>query len=73
VLTQDAELDVAVYDLLGRKVATLFKGRAAAGTRDFAWQRTRDDGAAVTSGIYFYRASANGEVASGKVLVLSRQ
>jgi len=73
VLTQDTELDVAVYDLLGRKVATLFKGRATAGTRDFAWQRTREDGAAVTSGIYFYRASANGEVASGKVLVLSRQ
>jgi len=73
VLTQDSELDVAVYDLLGRKVATLFKGRATAGTRDFAWQRTRDDGAAVSSGVYFYRATANGEVASGKMLVLSRE
>jgi hypothetical protein len=73
VLTQDADLDVAVYDLVGRKVATLFKGHAAVGSRDFVWQRTRDDGAAAASGIYFYRASANGEVASGKVLVLSRE
>jgi hypothetical protein len=73
MLTQDADLDLSVYDLLGRRVATLFKGRASAGTREYTWRRTRDDGAAVPSGVYFYRAVTGRETASQKVLVLSRQ
>ena len=72
MLTQDADLEVAVYDLLGRKVATLFKGRAPAGSREFVWRRVRDDGAAAPTGIYFYRAASGGGVAREKLLVLPR-
>ena len=71
-LTQHAELDVAVYELNGRKVATLWKGIAMAGTRDLVWRRTRDDGSVVPSGVYFIRATSGGESRSTKVLVLSR-
>ena len=72
-LTQNVEqLDVAVYELNGRKVATLWKGLAMAGTRDLVWRRTRDDGTIVPSGVYFIRATSGGESRGAKVLVLSR-
>jgi hypothetical protein len=71
-LTQNAELDVAVYELNGRKVATLWKGMALAGTKDLVWRRTRDDGTIVPSGVYFIRATSGGESRSAKLLVLSR-
>lgn len=72
LLAQDADLDLSVYDLLGRRVATLFKGHASAGPREFTWRRTRDDGAAVGSGVYFLRAVSGREAVGQKVLVLSR-
>jgi hypothetical protein len=72
LLTRDSDLEVAVFDLAGRRVATLFRGRAEAGTREFTWRRTRDNGAAVSSGVYFYRAVAGGSSSGRKVLVLSR-
>ncbi|MEP7028028.1 MAG: T9SS type A sorting domain-containing protein [Candidatus Eisenbacteria bacterium] len=72
-LTEDSDLEVSVFDLVGRRVATLFRGRATAGTRDFSWRRVRDDGSAVGSGVYFFRARAGGLVAGQKVLVLSRE
>ena len=53
-------------------MATLFRGRAEAGTREFVWRRTRDDGTLVPSGVYFYRVSNGREHLGGKVLVLSR-
>ena len=66
-------LDVSVYDLLGRRVATLFHGPGAAGTTSFAWNRTRGDGAFAASGIYFLRVTAGSAVAGRKILVLSRE
>jgi len=71
-LAQAADLEVVVYDLAGRRVATLFKGRAAAGTHEITWRRTREDGSLVPSGIYFYRIVSGGEQQGGKLLVLAR-
>ena len=70
-LAQAADLEVGVYDLAGRRVTTLFKGRVEAGTREFTWRRTRDDGSLVPSGMYFYRIVSGGEQKGGKVLVLA--
>ena len=69
-LPHAADLHVGIYDLLGRRVATLWNGPSAAGTRDFVWRRTRDDGTVVPSGIYFYRVSSGGEGQGGKMLVI---
>jgi hypothetical protein len=71
-LAQVADLDIGMYDIAGRRVATLFKGRAAAGTHEITWRRTRDDGSLVPSGVYFYRIVSGGVRQGGKVLVLPR-
>ena len=72
-LATEGDVDVAVFDLAGRRVATVFHGRVPAGTREFTWQRTGDDGRSIASGMYFYRAVAAGKVVSRKLMVLSRE
>ncbi|WP_456426599.1 FG-GAP-like repeat-containing protein [Rhodocaloribacter sp.] len=49
---------LAVYDVLGRRVRTLATGVRTAGTHRVAWDGRNDAGAAVPSGMYFYRLDA---------------
>jgi len=42
-----------VYDLLGRRVATLFRGKQQAGYRSVLWNAS-----GVSSGFYFYKLTA---------------
>jgi hypothetical protein len=56
------DVDLAMYDLAGRRVATLWRGSLAAGSRAFTW-----DPGNVASGVYFARLIVNGEVRSSRV------
>jgi hypothetical protein len=49
-LPREADVMIEIYDLLGRKVATLAEGMQGAGSHQAIW-----DGSSVSSGIYFYR------------------
>lgn len=66
------DADVSVYDVLGRKVSTVFRGRLEAGTTQLAWNGRRADGSRAAAGIYFYRLEMRGRVISRR-LVLLRQ
>ncbi len=57
-LPQSAEVDIALFDMLGRRVATLFAGKKIAGTHTVKWEGHNEAGRAVTNGIYFYRLHA---------------
>jgi len=56
-LAQDGPMDVAVYDMLGRRVRTLAEGAHDAGMHVFEWNGTDENGSPVQSGIYFTRLS----------------
>ncbi|MFN8588304.1 MAG: FlgD immunoglobulin-like domain containing protein [Candidatus Eisenbacteria bacterium] len=58
------DVDLAVYDLAGRRVATLWRGALGAGARTFTW-----DGGAARDGVYFARLVVDGEVRSSRVVV----
>ncbi len=58
------EAELCVYDLLGRKVATLFSGLAPAGRTDVEWNGRSSSGDDLVSGVYFYRIT----VVEGKSL-----
>jgi hypothetical protein len=48
-------VDAGVFDLGGRRVATLFAGRAEAGGHTLAWSGLSDFGAPLGAGLYFVR------------------
>jgi hypothetical protein len=53
------EIEIAVYDILGNKIKTLFAGEQAPGKYQINWDGTNDFGSSVTSGIYFTRFNSN--------------
>lgn len=55
---QAGPVDVAIYDVAGRRVRTLHQGRAEAGALDLVWDGRTDNGAAVASGVYLCRGRA---------------
>jgi len=66
------DVDVAVFDLQGRRVSQVFHGRLPSGTTELAWNGHRDDGTRAVAGVYFYRLEMRGRVISRR-LVLLRQ
>ena len=54
-LAQDSDMNVSVYDMLGRHVRTLASGNHKAGGHVFEWDGTDASGVALPSGIYFTR------------------
>lgn len=56
---------LAVYNMLGQKIATVVDGDVQAGFHDF-----RFDGSSLASGIYLYRLEAGKEIKSGKLMLV---
>ena len=67
------DANVAVFDILGRRVSTVFRGRLKVGTTQLAWNGRHDDGSRATAGVYFYRLEMNGRVVSRRLVLLRPQ
>ena len=63
-------LVVSVYDLTGRRVATLFDGPVDATRGTLVWDARDESGHEVASGVYFVRATLGAETAARKLVVL---
>jgi hypothetical protein len=57
-LTQPARVDLALFDVTGRRVVTLFDGRMETGPHSFVWGGRSSNGARLMNGIYFLNAVA---------------
>jgi predicted lipoprotein with Yx(FWY)xxD motif len=64
-LPKSGEVELAVYDIVGQKVATLFRGVMSAGRHAVSW-----NGASVAAGVYFYRLSFEGMTRINRVVVV---
>ena len=69
-LTSPDHVHAAIYRADGRLVRVLLDQHMQAGTCRLSWDGTDSTGARAASGVYFIRASAAGNVASSKALVL---
>lgn len=58
---------VAVYDVSGRRVRTVFSGPVQPGTYEVEWEGRSDGGGEVSSGVYFLRLVLNGRSTVKKV------
>ncbi|MFH2035684.1 MAG: T9SS type A sorting domain-containing protein, partial [Candidatus Zixiibacteriota bacterium] len=68
-LPQVSDVNIEVYNILGRKVVTLIDERMDAGYHSVNWNGTNSQGVSVASGVYFYRLTA-GEFTQSKKMVL---
>ena len=67
---QRGTVSVAVYDVHGAFVTTLFHGERTAGAYQVQWDGRAEDGAVVGSGIYFARIEQNGVARTKKMVLL---
>jgi hypothetical protein len=68
-VAEQTEVEIAVYDVLGRRVATLVDGRRDAGLHHLTW-RPGESGAALASGVYFCRLTAGDHTSTEKLVVV---
>ena len=64
-IPQTSQVKVEVYDLFGRRVYSLVNAEESAGDHSI-----RFDGSNLASGVYLYRVTANGYVATKKLVLL---
>ena len=70
-LPVDSEIELKVYNILGREVATIFSGQIQAGRHLFEWNGRNSAGNRLSSGVYFYRLTAGKKAAlAGKMIML---
>ncbi len=69
-LNRSSQVDLSVYNILGKKVATIIEGEVNAGTTSILWEANDDDGQPLSSGIYFYHLTAGETQVSGKMVLL---
>jgi hypothetical protein len=68
-MPRSTRVEAGVFDVTGRRIATLASGELEAGWHDLEWNRN-DDGALPTNGVYFARVSADGRTLTTRVVVL---
>lgn len=68
-LVREAAVDLGVFDLRGRRLATLLAETRGAGRHVIRWQGLDDDGRVLASGVYLLKLQADGEQASAKLLL----
>ncbi|MCH8806380.1 MAG: T9SS type A sorting domain-containing protein [Planctomycetes bacterium] len=69
-LDAPAQVSVTLYDLLGRRVATLMNGPAATGPHQVAWEGKNLHGTALSSGLYFWKVTAGSKTETGAVMLV---
>ncbi len=65
-----AEVEVAVYDLLGQKISTLMKGTQSAGSVTVSWDGRDRNGASAPSGMYVVRMTSDKFSAVRKIMLM---
>jgi hypothetical protein len=65
-----AVVDLTIYDVTGRRVATLLRRAMPAGEWTTAWDARDERGIHVPSGVYFNRLTARTDVATKKIVLL---
>jgi hypothetical protein len=68
--SDDARMEIAVYDLSGRLVKRIADGPRAAGPHQAEWDGLEADGARARAGLYFFRLSGTAGAVSRKVMML---
>ena len=61
-LDNPADVEITVYNIKGQKVKNIINNQMAAGDHSAQWNGTDEFGKSVSTGIYLYKLSVNGNV-----------
>jgi len=70
ILAVPGEARLEIFDTTGRLVQTLVAQQMGAGSHEFIWAGDATGGVQASSGLYYYRLTANGESQTRKMLML---
>ena len=70
VLARDARVRAEVFDVRGRRVATLLDAARPAGPGEVRWTGRDGNGQAVAAGVYFVRVEAAGETRTRRLVLV---
>ncbi|MFH2055520.1 MAG: M6 family metalloprotease domain-containing protein [bacterium] len=65
-----AEVELAVYNLLGERIESLVAGTLPAGQHSISWTAVDESGHSLSSGLYLYRLTTGGLSLTRKMLLL---
>lgn len=70
-LVKTADIKLSVYDITGRKVREIYRGRLPAGDHQYEWDGRNEEAAHVASGVYLIRIeTANGDRATRRFVTV---
>ena len=69
-LTEDAFVNITIYDMMGRVVKTLVNNQQNAGFKSVIWDATNDAGSPVSAGLYLYTIQAGAFRQTKKMVLL---
>jgi len=69
-LPEDAQVNIMIYDLMGREIKTLLNNQQTAGFKSVIWDATNNMGQPVSAGMYLYRISADDFTSVKKMVLL---
>jgi hypothetical protein len=69
-LPQDSRLEIAVYDVSGRRIRLVADGAVSAGYREWVWDGLDDTGQPVQSGVYYLRVISGGQVRAAPITLI---
>ena len=70
MLPEPADVQLVVYDLMGRTVRTLVNGSQTAGYKTVVWDSKNDAGIPVSAGMYIYELRSGSYSAIQKMVLL---
>lgn len=69
-IPERGDVYLAIYNLLGQRIATLVNKKMNAGSHSLTWNGTDDRGESVASGIYFYKLESKDRVQARKLVLM---
>jgi len=69
-LSQSGYMELAVYDIMGKKVKTLVKGFESPGSYSVVWDGLNERGEQTASGLFLYRLTTKAAIQTEKMILL---
>lgn len=69
-IVKESPVEIAVYNIEGQKIRTLFSGKMSSGSHSAMWDGRNEKGQAVSSGVYFARLISGNTIKNHKMILL---